>query len=92
MPGLHHWHACRSYLSFPEGFQKSGLKQQFLDELKFGADWLLTSHFSEDGFVAWTSAPGDLIDSHSFWGRPEDIKVVLARARVHGSHLLPAIS
>jgi hypothetical protein len=62
-------------LSFKDGYQKSGMEARFLEELKFGADWLLASHFSKDAFVAWTSAPGDLIASHKFWGRPEDIKV-----------------
>jgi hypothetical protein len=67
--------ACRGYLSFQDGYQKSGTGARFLEELKWGADWLLTSHFSKDAFVAWTSAPGDLIASHNFWGRPEDIEV-----------------
>ena len=51
--------------------------------LKWGADFLLASRFSEQGFVAWTSAPGNLTMSHRFWGRPEDIKVGRGWAGMH---------
>lgn len=64
-----------SLLSYPNSFSKVGTAQDLVQDIMWEADFVVKARYAPGSFVAYTSAPGPLGESHMWWGRPEDIRV-----------------
>lgn len=62
-------------LSFPSGFMSTNSTARARAAIAWGADFVSAARYEPGSFVAYTSAPGQLNETHDWWGRPEDIQV-----------------
>ncbi|KYR00625.1 cellulase [Tieghemostelium lacteum] len=57
-----------SFIQFESNVEQCGLSKLFLEDIKWGSDWLIAAHVSEFEFAAQV---GNGEADHSFWGPPE---------------------
>ncbi|PSC71377.1 Endoglucanase A [Micractinium conductrix] len=56
-------------LEFPQGYAAAGATEAALDNLRWGAAFLMACHPSDNVYIAQIGEPGA---DHSMWGRPEE--------------------
>ncbi|KAL4420827.1 hypothetical protein ABPG75_010483 [Micractinium tetrahymenae] len=56
-------------LEFPAAYATTGQTQAALENLRWGADYLMACHPSDNTYIAQIGEPGA---DHAYWGRPEE--------------------
>lgn len=59
-------------IAYPEGYAKAGQTNYLLDAVKWGTDYFIKAHVSENEFYGQV---GDGYADHANWGRPEDLNM-----------------
>ena len=59
-------------IEYRGGYERAAQWSHLLDTIRWGTDWIMKAHASEDVFYAQV---GDPRSDHSFWGPPEAMKM-----------------